>query len=345
MYILGIESSCDETAASVVRDGREILSNVVSSQIAIHTLYGGVVPEIASRAHTEAISNVVSEALKPVGGMEKIDAVAVTNAPGLIGALLVGVSFAKGLAFSAKKPLVPVHHIRGHVAAAYLSHPELEPPFIALIVSGGHSHIVFVKNYTDYTILGRTRDDAAGESFDKTARILGLGYPGGVKIDALAKSGDPHAIEFPKVGFKDAPYDFSFSGVKTAVINYVHNAEQTGAEINKADVAASFSRAVCSVLTEKATAAVKELSDSLGAGKKLVVAGGVSANSVLRSYLKRSAKENGFSLYLPELQLCGDNGAMIASQGYYEYLAGNVADESLNAYATESIELKGETCE
>ena len=341
MNILGIESSCDETAAAVIKDGREILSNVVSSQIDIHTLYGGVVPEIASRAHTEAISGVVAEALKPVGGMENIDAVAVTNAPGLIGALLVGVSFAKGLAFSSGKPLIPVHHIRGHVAAAYLAHPELKPPFIALIASGGHSHIVFVKDYTEYEILGRTRDDAAGESFDKAARVIGLGYPGGAKIDALAKSGDPYAIDFPKVYFKDTPYDFSFSGVKTAVINYAHNAEQAGRELNKADVAASFSRAVCSVLTEKATAAVNDLSESLGAGKRLVVAGGVSANSVLRSYLARSAEENGFKLYLPPLSLCGDNAAMIAAQGYYEYLSGNVADETLNAYATKSIEMNG----
>lgn len=273
--------------------------------------------------------------------MENIDAVAVTNAPGLIGALLVGVSFAKGLAFANEKPLIPVHHIRGHVAAAYIAHPTLKPPFIALIASGGHSHIVYVKDYTEYKILGRTRDDAAGESFDKAARVIGLGYPGGAKIDALSKFGNPYAIDFPKVYFKDSPYDFSFSGVKTAVINYVHNAEQSGREINKADVAASFSRAVCSVLTEKATAAVNDLAETLGAGKRLVVAGGVSANSTLRSYLTKSAEEYGFELYMPPISLCGDNAAMIASQGYYEYISGNVADESLNAFATKSIEDNG----
>lgn len=337
MLILGIESSCDETAAAVVRDGREVLSNVVSSQIDIHTLYGGVVPEIASRAHVEAISNVVREAVQGIG-MESIDAVAVTNAPGLIGALLVGTNFAKSLAFASSKPLVPVHHIRGHVAANYISHADLTPPFTALIVSGGHSHIVEVTNYTSYKILGRTRDDAAGESFDKVARILGLGYPGGPKIDIVAREGDPKAIHFPQTNFKDTPYDFSFSGVKTAVINYAHNAEQTGHALTQkeiADIAASFQHSVCTVLTEKAIAATLDR----GGDKKLVLAGGVSANSTLRAYLEKAAKKHGITLYMAPLKYCGDNAAMIASQGYYEYLAGNVASTDLNAFATESIEM------
>lgn len=337
MRILGIESSCDETAAAVVEDGRKIISNIVSTQISIHELYGGVVPEIASRAHLEAISSVTEKALAEVGGIDNIDAVAVTNAPGLIGALLVGLGFAKGLAFSAGKPLIPVHHIRGHVAASYLSNPDLKPPFVALIVSGGHSHLVHVKDYTDYTILGGTRDDAAGESFDKAARVLGLGYPGGPKMDALAKEGDPDAIHFPRVHFADAPFDFSFSGVKTSIINYAHNAAQTGKELNNPDVAASFSKAVCEILTEKAVLAVNTLDLP---DKRLVVAGGVAANSMLRSMITAAAKKNGISLYIPDLSLCGDNAAMIAAQGFYEYSIGRVASTDLNAFATESIELK-----
>ena len=334
MIILGIESSCDETAAALVEDGRKVLSSIVSSQIETHALYGGVVPEIASRAHLEAVCSVVDQAVKEAG--VDYDAVAVTNAPGLIGALLVGVGFAKGLAFATGKPLVPVHHLRGHVAAIYTAYPDLKPPFIALIASGGHSHIVKVKDYTDYEILGQTRDDAAGESFDKVARLIGLGYPGGAKIDRLAKDGDRYAIKFPQVRFADKPYDFSFSGVKTSVINYVHNAEQRanqhGTEINKADVAASFSHAVCSILTEKAILAAEH------EGKKLVLAGGVAANSMLREYLTRAAESKGISLYIPPLSICGDNAAMIAAQGYYEYLSGNIADCSLNAYACKSIE-------
>lgn len=335
MKILGIESSCDETAAAVVEDGRNIISNIVSTQISIHELYGGVVPEIASRAHLEAISSVTRKALEPVGGIDGVDAVAVTNAPGLIGALLVGLSFAKGLAFSAQKPLVPVHHIRGHVAATYLSCKDLQPPFVALIVSGGHSHLVHVSDYTNYTILGGTRDDAAGESFDKAARVLGLGYPGGPKIDKLAKTGNPDAVHFPRVHFQDAPFDFSFSGVKTSIINYAHNAEQVGAEINKPDVAASFSKAVCEILTEKAVLAVNTLSLP---GKKLVVAGGVAANSMLRAMISDAARKNNISLFTPDISLCGDNAAMIASQGFYEFSAGKCASTDLNAFATESIE-------
>ena len=336
MRILGIESSCDETAAAVVEDGRKIISNIVRTQISTHELYGGVVPEIASRAHLEAISSVTRLALEPAGGIENIDAVAVTNAPGLIGALLVGVGFAKGLAFSSKKPLVPVHHIRGHVASAYLSHSDLKPPFIALIVSGGHSHLVLVSDYTSYRILGGTRDDAAGESFDKAARVLGLGYPGGPKMDALARSGNSDAIHFPRVHFADAPFDFSFSGVKTSIINYAHNAEQTGRELNKPDVAASFSKAICEILTEKAILAVNTVDLPQ---KKLVVAGGVAANSMLRKMISDAAEKNGVSLYIPDISLCGDNGAMIASQGFFEYVSGKRAESDLNAFATESIEL------
>ncbi len=336
MKVLGIESSCDETAAAVVEDGRKIISNIVRTQISTHELYGGVVPEIASRAHLEAISSVTRLALEPIGGIENIDAISVTNAPGLIGALLVGVGFAKGLSFSSCKPLVPVHHIRGHVAAAYLTHYDLTPPFIALIVSGGHSHLVYVSDYTSYKILGGTRDDAAGESFDKAARVLGLGYPGGPKMDALAKLGDPDSIYFPRVHFHDAPFDFSFSGVKTSIINYVHNAEQTGKELNKPDVAASFSRAICEILTEKAVLAVNSFDLPQ---KKLVVAGGVAANSMLRKMISEEADKNGITLYIPDIPLCGDNGAMIASQGYYEYCSGNIASSDLNAFATESIEL------
>ncbi len=336
MLILGIESSCDETAAAVVRDGREVLTNIVSSQIDIHTLYGGVVPEIASRAHVEAVSNVTRQALEGIGA-EKIDAVAVTNAPGLIGALLVGLNFAKSFAYATGKPLIPVHHIRGHVAANYISHPDLTPPFIALIASGGHSHIVRVEDYTRYRILGHTRDDAAGESFDKVARILGLGYPGGPKIDKVARNGDPYAIHFPQTNFKDAPFDFSFSGVKTAVINYVHNASQQGKTLTEkeiADVAASFQHAACTVLTEKAIAAVLAEAGE----RKLVLAGGVAANSTLRRYLENETAKHGIKLYMAPPEYCGDNAAMIASQGYYEYLAGNTADTDLNAYATESID-------
>lgn len=333
MNILGIESSCDETAVAVVKDGREVLSNRVLSQIDVHTLYGGVVPEIAARAHCEAISPLLKEALDDVGGLEKIDAIAVTYAPGLIGALLVGVNFAKSLALSANLPLIPVHHIRGHVAANYITHADLKPPFTALIVSGGHSHIVHVENECSYKILGRTRDDAAGEAFDKTARILGIGYPGGPKIDALAKKGDGNAIRFPRVNFENSPFDFSFSGIKTSVINYVHQKEQSNLPYSKEDVAASFTEAVCDVLSAKSVDAA-----CLFEERKLVVAGGVSANSALRARLEKDCAKKGVTLYLPELKYCGDNAAMIAAQGYFEYKNGVTAGTDLNAYANMSIE-------
>ena len=333
MNILAIESSCDETAAAVVRDGREILSNEVYSQIDTHKIYGGVVPEIASRCHIEKITAIVNEAIKNSGlGISDIDAVAVTAAPGLIGALLVGVNFAKSWAYANKKPVVPVHHIRSHVAANYLVHPDLKPPFLAMIVSGGHSHIVHVKDYTDYTIIGRTRDDAAGEAFDKGARVMGLGYPGGVYMDRLAKTGDKNAYKFPRTSFEDAPYDFSFSGIKTSIVNFLHNAEQKGTPINKADVAASYSNAITDVLCDKFLAAARELCTDT-----LVIAGGVSANSMLREKLQERIN-NTQKLYMPPLSLCGDNGAMVGAQGYYEYLAGNISSTSLNARATASIE-------
>ena len=328
MKILAIESSCDETAVALVEDGRILLKNEVISQIPVHERYGGVVPEIASRCHIEAIEPLVERTLQ--GTVP--DAVAVTYAPGLIGALLVGVNYAKSLAFTYHLPLIPVHHLRGHVASNYLTHPDLKPPFTALIASGGHSHIVHVKSYTEYEILGKTRDDAAGEAFDKTARILGLGYPGGPIIQKAAEAGNPDAIVFPKVHFKDAPYDFSFSGVKTAVVNFAHTAKQRGEEINAPDLAASFTKAVCGVLTEKSVLAAKNTT------KKLVLAGGVSANGDLRRMMEESCKKEGIELYLPRPDLCGDNGAMIASQAYYEYQAGNVAKSDLNAYATMPVD-------
>ncbi len=333
MNILAIESSCDETAAAVVRDGRTVLSNEVYSQIDTHKIYGGVVPEIASRCHIEKITVIVNEAIKNSSlTVGEIDAVAVTSAPGLIGALLVGVNFAKSFSYANKKPLVPVHHIRSHVAANYITSPDLKPPFLALIVSGGHSHIVLVKDYTDYKIIGRTRDDAAGEAFDKAARVMGLGYPGGVYMDKLAKEGNRSAVRFPRVHFDDSPYDFSFSGVKTAIINYLHNAEQKNEEINKADIAASYSDAVTDVLVHNFLAAAKEYNVNT-----LAIAGGVSANSMLREKLLANI-EKSQKLYMPELSLCGDNAAMVGAQGYYEYLSGNVANIDLNARATASIE-------
>ena len=336
MIFLGIETSCDETAAAVVRDGREIVSSVVATQIEEHRLYGGVVPEIASRRHCESICAVVEEALNKAGIMaEDIDAIAVTYAPGLIGALLVGVNFAKGLAFSLGKPLVPVHHIRGHIAANYLDHKELEPPYLCLVVSGGHSHIVMVKDYTEFETLGRTVDDAAGEAFDKAARAMGFPYPGGVYIDRAAKSGDPVKYKLPKPRTPD-PYDFSFSGLKTAVINLIHNARQKGEEIDVNSLAACFEKTVCEILTDKFIAAASERDC-----KKLALAGGVAANSGLREMLSNAANRRGMELYMPPLSLCGDNAAMIGCQGYYEFLAGNFADESLNAAATLRIEARG----
>ncbi len=333
MNILAIESSCDETAAAVVRDGRQILSNVVFSQIDIHKVYGGVVPEIASRCHVDKISALVRKAVDDSGlGIGQIDAVAVTAAPGLIGALLVGLNFAKGFAYSNRLDLIPVHHIRSHIAANYLAYPSLEPPFLAMVVSGGHSHIVSVNGYTDYKIVGMTRDDAAGEAFDKGARVLGLPYPGGVEMDRLSVTGNPKAIKFPRVSFKDSPFDFSFSGVKTAIINYVHTAQQRGQLLNKADIAASYSDAVTDVLTDKFYSAAAEFG-----ANKLVVAGGVSANSMLRHKLE-TRLPSGCRLFIPPLYLCGDNAAMVASQGFYEYNAGFIADLDQNAAATADIE-------
>ena len=334
MKILAIESSCDETAASVVEGGRKVLSDVVASQIEEHKLYGGVVPEIASRRHVESISGVVNRSLADAGcGLKDIDAVAVTYAPGLIGALLVGVSFAKGLAMAEDKPLIPVHHIAGHIAANYITHPDLEPPFLCLVISGGHSHIVEVLSYTRYRVIGRTRDDAAGECFDKVARTLGFPYPGGKYIDGAAKSGSRTAFKFTHPKVSGGEYDLSFSGLKTAVINLVHNAEQRGESLSREDVAASFQKTVADILGEKLSAAAKDLG-----AKKIVVAGGVSANSGIRAKMSAVAKALGAELYLPELKYCGDNAAMIGAQAYYDFLAGRRADESLNAAATLSLE-------
>lgn len=334
MKILGIESSCDETACSVVEDGKLVLSNIVASQIDEHRLYGGVVPEIASRRHAENISWVAQAALDEADcTMDDIEAVAVTYAPGLIGALLVGVSFAKGLAMSAKKPLVPVHHIAGHIASNYISHPELKPPYLCLVASGGHSHIVEVRDYTKYHVIGRTRDDAAGECFDKAARTLGYEYPGGKFIDAAAKLGNPDAYKLPKPKVQGSEYDFSFSGLKTAVINTVHNAEQKGEKIVREDMAASFQKTVAGTLTEKLMLAAENLGYTT-----IALAGGVSANSGVRAKLQTECEKRGYSLYMPELKYCGDNGAMIACQGYFDYIAGKRADESLNGIATLSLD-------
>lgn len=333
MKILSLESSCDETAAAVVEDGRTVLSSVVASQVEEHKLYGGVVPEIASRRHTEAICGVTREALEQAGlSLDEIDSVAVTYAPGLIGALLVGVNFAKGLAFAAEKPLIPVNHLRGHIAANYITHKKLEPPFLCLVVSGGHTHILEVGDYTDFTVIGRTRDDAAGETFDKAARTLGFDYPGGIHLDRVSKEGNPHAYVFPRPKLS-SPYDFSFSGLKTSVINLVHNASQKGAALVTADVAASFQDTVTGILCDTLMKAAGDLNH-----KKIVVAGGVSANSALRAKLEEACKQRGFELYLPPLDLCGDNAAMIGAQAYFEYLAGNTAGLDLNASANMEIQ-------
>ncbi|MBP1576162.1 MAG: tRNA (adenosine(37)-N6)-threonylcarbamoyltransferase complex transferase subunit TsaD [Oscillospiraceae bacterium] len=333
MKILAIESSCDETCAAVVEDGRYTLSNVVASQIETHALYGGVVPEIASRAHSEAIWGVTEKALADAGvTLDDIDAVAVTSCPGLIGALLVGVSFAKSLAYARKIPLIPVHHIRAHIAAAYTvyngkdGNDLLEPPFVALVVSGGHTSLIHVSDYTHFEVVGATRDDAAGECFDKVARLFGFTYPGGAKLDKAANGGDPTAFSFPDARVKDSPYDFSFSGLKTAVINLAHHAKQVGEELDAPSLAASFCGTVASILSQKFYAAAKETGDEI-----LAVAGGVSANSFLRSALLRGAKRRGKYLYLPELSLCGDNAAMIGAQAYYEYQSGVRGDMMLNA--------------
>ncbi len=336
MKILSIESSCDETAAAVVEDGKEVLSSVIASQVEEHKLYGGVVPEIASRRHAESICGVVSEALHNADvTLDYIDAIAVTHAPGLIGALLVGVNFAKGLSLATKKPLVPVHHLRSHIAANYISHKELKPPFLCLVVSGGHSHIVMVETYTKMRIIGRTRDDAAGEAFDKAARTMGIPYPGGIMLDKIANDGDENAFKLPHPKVDDAPYDFSFSGLKTAVINIIHNLEQKGEEVPKADVCASFRKAVVDCLVKNFIKAAVDLKVTT-----LVTAGGVSANSLLRSELHKACSEHGFDLYMPNLNLCGDNAAMVGSQGYFEYLSGNIAELDLNAIATLPIDYR-----
>ena len=325
--ILAIESSCDETAAAVVRNGREVLSNIISSQIALHTLYGGVVPEIASRKHIEKINQVIEEALQQAGvTLKDIDAIAVTYGPGLVGALLVGVSAAKAISFATGIPLVGVHHIEGHISANYIENKALEPPFVCLVVSGGHSHLVKVKDYGEYEIMGRTRDDAAGEAFDKVARAIGLGYPGGPKIDKVSKEGNPDAIQFPRAKVADSVYDFSFSGLKSAVLNYLNSCEMKGIEICQADVAASFQKAVVDVLVEHSMQAVRECGM-----KKFAIAGGVASNSSLRSALETACTERGIEFYHPSPILCTDNAAMIGAAGYYEYRKGVRSGYDLNA--------------
>ncbi len=325
--ILAIESSCDETAASIVRNGRTVLSNVISSQIDLHTLYGGVVPEIASRKHTENINPVVREALSTAGmKLSDVDAIAVTYGPGLVGALLVGVSFAKAVSFASGKPLIGVHHIEGHISANYIENKDLEPPFICLVVSGGHSHLVKVKDYGEYEILGRTRDDAAGEAFDKVARAIGLGYPGGPKIDKVSKEGNPDAIAFPRAKVEGSVYDFSFSGLKSAVLNYLNQCEMKGENYVRADVAASFQKAVVDVLTEHSMTAIRE------AGmKKFALAGGVASNSALRASMEEACAKEGIAFFKPSPILCTDNAAMIGAAAYYEYLKGNFSTYDLNA--------------
>lgn len=327
VLVLGIESSCDETAAAVVRNGREVLSNVISSQIAIHTMYGGVVPEIASRKHMEKINQVILEAIQEAGvTLEQIDVISVTYGPGLVGALLVGVGEAKAIAYATGKPFVGVHHIEGHIAANYIEHPNLEPPFLCLVVSGGHTHLVQVLEYNRFAIIGRTHDDAAGEAFDKVARAIGLGYPGGPKIDKLARQGNPHAIEFPRAKIEGAAYDFSFSGVKSAVLNYLNACEMKKIAVNPADVAASFQQAVVDVLVERAVMAAGELQES-----RIAVAGGVASNSALRSAMQKGCEEAGIELVYPSPVYCTDNAAMIAVQGYYEYMVGTRSGLDLNA--------------
>ena len=334
MRILAIESSCDETAAAIIEDGRKILSSVINTQVAEHGLYGGVVPEIASRRHTENIVAVVEKALGDANmTVYEVDHLAVTAAPGLIGALLVGVNFAKGLSLATGKKLIPVHHLKGHIAANYLAHPELKPPFLCLVVSGGHSHIVEVSDYTKFRILGKTRDDAAGEAFDKAARAMGLPYPGGVFLDKKSKEGNPKAFKLPKPRVEGCPLDMSFSGLKTAVVNILHNAEQRGEEINIPDLCASYQDVICHALVDRVMLAAKE-----GGYKTIVAAGGVSANSGLRSLLERECKRRHLELFVPPLELCGDNAAMIGSQAYYEALAGHFADLSLNARPTMPID-------
>ena len=325
--ILAIESSCDETAAAVVKNGREVLSNIISSQIDLHKLYGGVVPEIASRKHIERINQVIEEALEEAGKtLADMDAIAVTYGPGLVGALLVGVAEAKAIAFAAKKPLIGVHHIEGHISANYIENKELEPPFICLVVSGGHTHLVRVADYGTYEFLGRTRDDAAGEAFDKVARAIGLGYPGGPKIDKLSKEGNDKAIPFPKAKVNGSPYDFSFSGLKSAVLNYINSCQMKGEKINEADIAASFQKAVIDVLVEHAMMAAKDFKSD-----KIAIAGGVASNSSLRSAMEQACAENGIKFYHPSPIFCTDNAAMIGAAAYYEMKKGVQHGWDLNA--------------
>ena len=330
MRLLAIESSCDETAAAVVEDGRKVLSSVIASQVEEHKLYGGVVPEIASRRHAESIVGITKQALEEAGlALNEIDGIAVTYAPGLIGALLVGVNFAKGLALSTGKPLIPVHHLRAHIAANYIAYPDLAPPFLCLVVSGGHSHIIEATDYTSFKVIGRTRDDAAGEAFDKAARMMGLPYPGGIHLDEIAHQGNPDAFKLPYPKVDGSPYDFSFSGLKTAMINLIHNARQKGEELPIADLAASFRKAVTDILINNLKKAAIDLGNT-----KIALAGGVSANSLLRQQAEQLCAQNGWQLFLPPLSLCGDNAAMVGAQGYYEYKAGNLTELDLNACAS-----------
>lgn len=327
VIILAIESSCDETAAAVVKNGREVLSNVIYSQIDLHTVYGGVVPEIASRKHIEKINQVVDKAIKDAGlSFDDIDGIAVTYGPGLVGALLVGVSFAKSLSFATGIPLIGVHHIEGHICANYIENKDLKPPFMALVVSGGHTHLVKVKDYGEYEILGRTRDDAAGEAFDKVARAIGLGYPGGPKVDKVSKEGNPEAIVFPKAKVNDSIYDFSFSGLKSAVLNYLNQAEMKGEEVSVPDVAASFQKAVVDVLVDHTIAAAKEYGFN-----EVALAGGVASNSGLRAAMEEACSNNNITLYRPSPVFCTDNAAMIGVAGYYEFIKGGRSDYHLNA--------------
>lgn len=333
MNILSVESSCDETAVAVVRDGRQVLTDCIASQVDLHRLYGGVVPEIASRKHIEAIYGLADEALETAGLTRgDIDAVAVTYAPGLIGAVLVGVNFAKAAALALQKPLIPVHHIRGHIAANYLAYPDLEPPFLCLVVSGGHTMIVEVRDYTDMNVLGTSLDDAAGECFDKVARVLGMPYPGGAALDKASQLGDETKYVLPRSKPGENPYNMSFSGLKTAALNLIHHAQQVGEEIDVPSLCAGFSAAVSDTLVPRMVMATEQTGH-----RKIAVAGGVAANSRIRRDILHAAEQMGAQVYMPPLSLCGDNGAMIGAQAYYEYLAGNVADMRLNAYATKSI--------
>lgn len=334
MKILAIESSCDETAAAVVEDGRKVLSNVIASQVNEHIIYGGVVPEIASRMHAQAISGVVTKALSDAQlDYSDLDAIAVTYAPGLIGALLVGVNFAKGLSYSTGLPLIPVHHLRSHIAANYITSPELEPPFLCLVVSGGHSHIVAVDDYTNFKIIGRTRDDAAGECMDKAARAMGLPYPGGVNLDKISRDGNPDIYKLPHPHVDGSIYDFSFSGLKTAVVNIIHNSKQKGIEINVPDLGASCIETVADCLVNNTVKAAEEYGY-----KKIALAGGVSANSRLRKRISDVCKEKVWEIYMPDLSLCGDNAAMVGAQAFYEYKKVNIASLDLNAFATMPID-------